>query len=129
MAANDDNPAAEVAATYWRSAEARDWITFGELLADDVCYEAPQTRERVRGRDAYVRSNREFPGDWHVSVIRLVGSGRHAATWISAEVDGTAEFGLSFLDLDESYRITHITDFWPEPNEPPASRAHLAERY
>jgi hypothetical protein len=26
-------------------------------------------------------------------------------------------------------RIAKITDFWPEPTELPASRAHLVERY
>lgn len=26
-------------------------------------------------------------------------------------------------------RITSITDFWPEPYEPPAGRDHLTERY
>ena len=37
--------------------------------------------------------------------------------------------GLCFFDLDSGGRIARITDFWPEPYEPPASRAHLMERY
>ena len=49
----------DLIATYWAAAEARDWDAFAALMADDVVYEAPQTRERVRGRDAYLRFNRE----------------------------------------------------------------------
>ena len=42
----------EVVAAYWAAAEARDWTAFGALLADDVVYRGPQTREQVRGRAA-----------------------------------------------------------------------------
>ena len=41
--------------------------------------------------------------------------------------DGPA--GLSFFDIDADGAITRITDFWPEPYEPPANRDGLAERY
>jgi len=34
----------EVVAAYWTAAEARDWVTFGALLADDVIFRGPQTR-------------------------------------------------------------------------------------
>jgi predicted ester cyclase len=68
---------------YWAVAEARDWDAFGRLLADDVVYEGPQTRERVRGRDAYVRFNVEgFPGAWHLEVQRIVGEANHAASCV-----------------------------------------------
>jgi ketosteroid isomerase-like protein len=61
-----------VVAAYWAAAEARDWATFAGLLAEDVVYEGPQTRERVRGRDAYLRFNAEgFPGGWHLHVQRI----------------------------------------------------------
>jgi len=121
--------AAEVAAAYWAAAEARDWAAFGALLADDVVYEMPQTRERIRGRDAYVQFNREYPGDWHTSVQRVVGTGAHGATWIAFTVDGRDEVGVSFFDLDVDGRIATITDFWPEPYAPPPGREHLVERW
>lgn len=120
----------QVVADYWTAAEARDWAAFAGLLAPDVVYEGPQTRERVRGRDAYVRFNVEgFPGDWHIAVERIVGEGRHAATWIRFSGADGIQPGLCFFDLDEDGRIARITDFWPDPYELPASRAHLVERY
>lgn len=42
----------DVVTAYWAAAEARDWPEFGTLLADDVVYRNPQTRELVHGRDA-----------------------------------------------------------------------------
>src|SRR4029077_9149744 len=120
----------EVVAAYWAAAEARDWDAFGALLADDVLYRGPQTREQVRGRDAYIRFNAEgFAYDWHATVHRIVGEGAHAASWVEfAGLDGTQP-GLCFFELDENGLIAEITDFWPDPYELPASRAHLVERY
>jgi ketosteroid isomerase-like protein len=129
MDTDPTNTAVTIAARYWAAIEARDWDAFAELLADDVVYEMPQTRERIRGRAAYVQFNREYPGDWHVTVQRLTGSGAHAATWTSFNVDGQTETGLAFLDLDDHGRIALVTDFWPEPYDPPAGRAHLVERW
>ncbi len=119
-----------VVAAYWAAAEARDWDTFADLVADRVVYEAPQARERVRGRAAYLRFNVEgFPGAWHLQVERIVGEGRHAASWIQFSDAGDHYPGLCFFDLDENGQIARITDFWPTPHELPASRAHLVERY
>jgi ketosteroid isomerase-like protein len=122
--------ARDVVTAYWAAAEARDWAGFAGLVAEQVVYEAPQTRERVRGRAAYIRFNAEgFPGDWHLEVERIVGQGRHAASWIQMTDAGERYPGLCFFDLDDDGRIVRITDFWPQPYELPASRAHLVERY
>lgn len=120
----------DAVAAYWATAEARDWAAFGELLGDDVVYEMAQTGERVRGRDAYVRFNREgFPGDWHVVVQRIVAEGPFAASWIVFSEGGLAETGLCFFELDVAGRIARIDDFWPAPYEPPSGRAGVVERF
>jgi len=120
----------EAVTAYWAAVEARDWETLAGLVAADVFYEVPQTRERVRGREAFVRFCAEgFPGGWHITVERAVGQDRHAATWVRwSPGEDAAQSGLSFFDMGGDGLITRITDFWPEPYEPPASRAHLVER-
>jgi predicted ester cyclase len=124
------NDAHQVVAAYWAAAESRDWRTFGDLVADEVVYEAPQFRERVSGRAAYVRFNVEgFPGDWHLTVRRIIAQGGHAASWVEFSDAGDNYPGLCFFDVDEDGRIARITDFWPAPAELPLSRAHLVERY
>jgi hypothetical protein len=116
---------------YWTAAEARDWDAFGALVAEDVIYEVPQSRERVQGRAAYIRFNRDgFPGDWHLRIVKIVGGERAAASWIEfTDEDGMTQPGLCFFEIDRDGRISRISDFWPEPYEPPAGRAHLVERY
>jgi hypothetical protein len=122
--------AADVVAAYWAAAEARDWETFGALVAENVVYEAPQSRERVRGRAAYLRFNAEgFPGDWHLAVQRIVGGDREAVSLIQFSDAAGTQPGLCFFDLEEDGQIARITDFWPDPYEPPPGREHLAERY
>ena len=124
------NHAHQVVEAYWTAAEARDWATFAGLVTEQVVYEAPQARERVRGRTAYLRFNVEgFPGDWHLKVKRIIAEGRHAASWIEFSDAGDHYPGVCFFDLDENGQIAQITDFWPTPVELPASRAHLVERY
>lgn len=56
---DDVRHARHIVERYWDAAEARNWAALGALLADDGVYEAPQTRERVRGKAAYVRFNAE----------------------------------------------------------------------
>ncbi len=123
--------AGDVAAAYWAAAEARDWDRFGALVAEDVVYEMPQTRERVRGRAAYVRFNADgFPGHWHLAVERIVSGEQDAASVIRfTGTDGSSQQGLCFFDFGEDGLITRITDYWPDPYEPPANRTGLAERY
>ena len=120
----------EVVAAYWAAAEARDWDAFGALVADDVVYRGPQTREQVRGREAYIRFNAEgFAYEWHLVVERIVAAGLHAASWVEfTTAEGTLT-GLCFFDIDDNGLISRIADFWPEPYELPASRVHLVERY
>ena len=59
----------------------------------------------------------------------MVGADAHAATWTRFLVDGAEQPALTFLDLDAEGRVARVTDFWPEPYDPPAGREHLVERY
>jgi hypothetical protein len=121
--------ATEIISQYWSACQARDWNTFSELLAPDLVYELPQTRERIMGSDAYVEFNANFPGDWDVEIVRVLGNRRQAASWNTFRVNGNEHVGVCFFDIDEAGLIEHITDFWPEPYDPPPGRDHLIERY
>jgi len=97
--------------SYWAAAEARDWDAFGRLLADDVVYQGSQTRERVRGRDAYIRFNVEgFPRAWHLEVQRIVGEANRAASWIEFTGPQGSQPGLCFFELDETGLIARDLD-------------------
>jgi hypothetical protein len=122
-------PGQELISAFWAAADARDWAVFSELLDDDVIYEAPQSGERVSGKEAYLRFNIEgFPGDWHLTIERVVGDDHGAASWIQMTDSDGSYPGLSFFDIIDG-RIVKITDFWPQAVEPAVGRAHLAERF
>jgi ketosteroid isomerase-like protein len=125
------NTTSEIVTAYWAAANARDWDAFAQLLAEDVIYEGPQTRERVRGATNYVRFNVEgFPGPWHLDVVQIVGENGHAASWVDfTNADGSTQPGLCFFELNDEGKISHISDFWPDPYELPNQREHLVERY
>jgi hypothetical protein len=108
--------------------ERRDWAGLGELLAPDVVYELPQTRERIRGRDRYVTFNAEYPGDWHIEPQVIVGDELHGALLFRWTLDDESSLAVAFFEHDGE-RITKVTDFWPEPYEPPPGREHLVERW
>lgn len=117
--------------TYWTAAETRDWDTFATTLAEEVLYDLPQTRERIRGKERYLRFNREYPGDWHVRVERIVAdrAGEQVAVRTLFTAGLEEMHAIHFFTGDDQGRIVEITDFWSEPYEPPAGREHLAERY
>lgn len=115
--------------SYWATADARDWTAFADMLAEDVVYTLPQTREVIRGRERYVQFNREYPGDWHVRIERVVAEPGQAVTWTLVTVGLEEMHAITFFTTDDSGRIASITDFWPEPYEPPPGREHLVERY
>ncbi|MDW8807066.1 nuclear transport factor 2 family protein [Streptomyces scabiei] len=114
---------------FWAAAEGRDWAAFAGTLAEDVVYELPQTRERIRGRDRYVEFNREYPGDWHARIERIVAEPGQVVSRVHVTVGREEMYAISFFTGDGDGRIAAVTDFWPEPYEPPAGREHLVERY
>lgn len=63
-----------VAERYFATMNARDWTDFSALLTDDIRYELPQTGEQITGREAYLRFNQEYPGDWQLRVTRLIAT-------------------------------------------------------
>lgn len=112
---------------YWRALDARDWEALAETLAEDVVYELPQTRERVRGRAAYLDFNATFPGDWHLRPLRLVVDASGAAgkfEFLDGDLRLTA---ITFFDVAGG-AIERLEEYWPEPYDPPARASRHVER-
>lgn len=64
-----------VVTEFWRRLQARDWDGVGELLADDLVIEWPDTRLRIRGREKFLAFNREYPEGWTIEVLGIVAQG------------------------------------------------------
>ncbi|WP_112245364.1 nuclear transport factor 2 family protein [Kribbella monticola] len=115
-----------VVRAYFDRMIARDWDGFGQLVAEDVVYELPQTGERITGRDRFVQFNREYPGDWQITVTRLIADENTAAASMNFTVGDEELVGLVYFEVPDGV-IARITDFWPEPYEAPTGREHLVE--
>ena len=111
-----------------RSMEARDWTTLARVMAADVVYELPQSRERIRGRDRYVQFNQEFPGDWHLEPRVVLADEHHGCALFDWRLGEEESQGIVFFEFADGL-IVKVTDFWPEPYEPPTGREHLVERW
>jgi SnoaL-like domain len=118
----------ELAERFIASLEARDWNAWVGLLHPAVVYEIPQSRERIRGRDRYLRFNQEYPGNWHLRPKVTIADERHGVAWFEWLLDGRADDAMAFFEFADGL-ITRVTDFWPEPYQPPPGREHLVERW
>ena len=114
---------------FWETTETRDWAGLSALLSPGLVYETEQTRERVRGDDGLVRLFTEFPGEWHLVVRRVVADGSGGSSVVDATLDGEPMTALTFFGFDAAGLVTRIEEWWPEPYDPPAGRAHLVERF
>jgi len=122
----------DLAERFVASLEARDWDGWVATMQPDVVYEVPQTRERIRGRDRYLQFNREFPGDWHLSPAVTVADDDHAVVVFRWRVGDAVEQEEQEAIVVFGFRdglIATVTDFWPDPYEPPPGREHLTERW
>jgi ketosteroid isomerase-like protein len=118
----------ELISAYYGALNARDWTGLGALLDDDILYEVPQTRERVRGREAYIDFNRTFPGDWSLEIKRLIVDSTRGAAELISRVDGEVSDAVVFFEFRDD-RISQITDYWPERYDPPTRMSRFVERY
>lgn len=122
------NTAAEVVHEFWRLMATNDFAAVAAVLADDFLLDWPQSNERFRGAERFVRMNAEYPahGPWRFTVHRIVGGAAEAVSDVSV-TDGVQQARvLSFFDV-EGGRVRRLVEFWPEPYPAPAQRAHLAE--
>ncbi|MCG5442465.1 nuclear transport factor 2 family protein [Micromonospora sp. NIE79] len=126
---DDTSTARQAAHAYVDLLERRDWSGLAALLTDDVVYEMPQTRERLRGKDAFLRFNTEYPGDWHLWPRRVIADGRLAALVLDVRVGDGHQDACVWLEMSEQGLISKIIDYWPEPYDPPQGREHLMERW
>jgi len=112
---------------FWQTANARDWGAFAALLHPELFYVVPQTRERVRGRDGFVDFFQTWPGDWEAQVETLIADGRQGVTVIAFASESEKATGISFFEFADGL-IHRITEYWPEPYEPPRRFSAFVER-
>lgn len=122
------NAIRDIVERHWIAGNARDWATFASLLDENMVYEVPQTRERIRSGAGYLDLFRTWPGDWRAEVRQIIAEGSSAVCVIAFFADGEEMPGITFFEFDGGL-IVRATDFWPAPYEPPARESAFFERY
>ena len=120
--------AVDVARDFWALMQTNDFAAVADVLAPGFVLEWPQTKERIRGAERFVRMNAEYPahGRWQFTVHRVVGGEREAVTDVSI-TDGVQHArAISFFEVADG-RVQRVVEYWPEPYDAPANRAHLVE--
>lgn len=112
---------------YLELLEARDWDAWTALLAADVVYDIPQTRELIKGRASFLEFNQTYPGEWHLTPKVVIADDERAVVWFDWRMGDESGQSQTFLEIDAG-RITRVTDFWPEAYDPP-ERTVSVERY
>jgi SnoaL-like domain len=112
---------------HWTLANARDWDEFSLLLHPDLKYEVPQTREYIDSGQGYLEMFRTWPGNWKAVVQRVICEDASAVCVIDFVVGQETMCGISFFELATS-SIVKVTDYWPDPYDPPARATSLMKR-
>jgi hypothetical protein len=112
---------------HWDLANARRWGEFGQLLHPELLYEVPQTREYIESGPGYLEMFSTWPGDWTAKIKHLVCEQSKAICIIDFVVDAEIMTGISVFELNGQL-IWRVTDFWPEPYDPPPRSTSLMKR-
>lgn len=112
---------------HWDLANKRQWAEFQTLLAADLAYEVPQTREYIESGQGYFEMFRTWPGNWKATIKHLVCDGDKAVCVIDFEVDADTMTGISVFEL-RAGKIVKVTDYWPAPYDPPPRETTYLKR-
>jgi ketosteroid isomerase-like protein len=113
---------------FWRLMASNDFHSLKPLLADSFVLEWPQSNERIRGADNFIRMNVEYPtqGTWTFDIQRLVASAEEAVTQVAITDGQQSALALSFFQVKDG-KVVRLVEYWPESYAAPANRAHLTE--
>lgn len=121
--------AADIVHEFWERMQSNNFGWASQLLSDDFVLDWPQSGERIRGRAAFAAVNEEYPshGRWEFCVHRVVGNDDEAVSDVSVTDGVQRARAISFFAVRDG-RIAAMSEFWPEPYDPPPGRSHLIER-
>lgn len=110
----------QVVRALWDALERRDWPRVEALCSPSLVYTLPQSGE-VHDRADYLRMGREYPGEWHLVVERLVDGGEWIVTEVKVTFPDRVDCGVTFFRVCDG-QVLEMREHWPEPFEVPVWR-------
>ena len=111
---------------HWKASEDGDIDTEHAIYAADAILDYPQSGERFRGRSQIRAQRGGHPAERHFTVQRIRGGGD---LWVSEVVityDSVPTYAVSVMEFSGDL-VTHETQYFADPFQPPSWRAALAE--
>ncbi|MBD2892854.1 hypothetical protein amrb99_17730 [Actinomadura sp. RB99] len=111
---------------HWEASERGDIEAEHAIYAPDAILDYPQSGERFRGRSNIQAQRGGHAAERHFTVVRIQGGGD---LWVSECVityDGAPTCSVSIMEFTGGL-VTHETQYFADPFEPPSSRASLAD--
>lgn len=104
--------------------QSNDFDRAAVWLSDDFTLDWPQSRERISGRVDFSAVNTAYPasGIWQFDVLRLLADGDRVVTEVAITDGDMAATAITFHTVQDG-RITHQTEYWPDPYPAPHWRA------
>lgn len=121
----DDARVEALITDHWTASEQGDIVAEHAIYAEDAVLDYPQSGERFLGRSRIAAQRGGHPADRHFTVLRVRGAG---GLWVSECVityDGEPTYSVSLMELSDGL-VTHETQYFADPFEPPPSRAGLS---
>ena len=114
---------------FWRLMATNDFNSVAAVLAPGFVLEWPLSGERIRGAERFAQMNIEYPahGRWSFTIHRLVGTEAEAVSDVTVTDGVQTARAISFFTVADG-KVQRLVEYWPEPCEPSAHRAHLVER-
>jgi hypothetical protein len=112
---------------HWRASDADDFQTEHGLYHEDAILEYPQSGERIRGKNNIQASRTVQPSTKRFSVRRILGANDLWITELTITYNGQPTLSVSVMEFRDG-KVVRETQYFADPFEPGASRAHLVER-
>ncbi|MEM8971240.1 MAG: nuclear transport factor 2 family protein [Pseudomonadota bacterium] len=113
---------------FWDTMGTNDFAAASLLLSKDFEYYMPQSQEYMRGRDAFVAVNSNYPasGPWVFKVHSIIESNDRGVSDVSV-TDGAIQARVITFHTVENGLITRQLEFWPDPYPAPEWRTEWTE--
>ena len=113
---------------FWAAMGTNDFARAAERLHPNFEYYMPQSGEYLRGRDAFVAVNAEYPaqGSWHFTVRSVIADGARVVSDVEVTDGAIRARAITFHEVHDGL-ILRQREYWPDDYPAPAWRAHLVK--
>lgn len=112
---------ADVVRALWDVFDRAAFEDLRALLADEFVCEWPQSRERIVGVENFIAVNANYPGRWHIELLKLIDAANEIVTECRVYDDTDSVTVISFFTVANG-KITRLREFWPDSMEAQAWR-------